>query len=333
MSGSYLAGRFGALLVVIWLAVSINFVLPRLTPGDPIEERLNQMAQSSGGQGDVTAMIAAYRAKFGLDQPIWKQYVNYWGSVFRLDFGYSLQYFPERVSSRILGGLPWTIGLLGTSAAIAFVLGTLLGSFMAWPQSPRALTAFVPIFMILSSIPYYLLGIVLIFVFAIVWKVLPPGGGYSFTAVLHFDLATVSDMLRHAVLPALAIVLGGIGSWALGMRAMMVSVLGEDYFTMASAKGLRQRTIFLTYGVRTCLLPQLTHLALAMGHVVSGAILVEIIFSYPGVGLKLYEAIRSKDYTVIQGIVLMLTVSISATLFLIDLVYPLIDPRITYRRT
>jgi len=332
MSLGYLAGRFGALLVVVWLAVSINFVLPRLTPGDPIEERFAQMAQSSGGQGDVTAMIQEYRAKFGLDQPLWKQYLNYWGSLFRLDLGYSLQHFPERVSDRIVSALPWTIGLLATSMLIGFVLGTLLGSFMAWPSSPRALTFFVPVFMLLSAIPYYLLGIVLVFFLAIVWKILPPAGGYSFSGVLGFDLATITDLLSHATLPALAIVLGGIGSWALGMRGMMISVLGEDYITMASAKGLRQRTIFLRYGLRTCMLPQFTHLALALGHIVSGAILVEVIFSYPGIGLKLIEAIRAKDYTVIQGIVLMLTVSLSVAMFAIDLVYPLIDPRIAYRR-
>ncbi|MCC6629489.1 MAG: ABC transporter permease [Chloroflexi bacterium] len=332
MSLGYLLGRVGTLLVIIWLAVSINFVLPRLTPGDPIEERFTQMAQSSGGQGDITAMVEAYREKFGLDQPLWKQYLNYWGALFRLDLGYSLQYFPERVSSRIISALPWTIGLLGASVVISFVIGSLLGSFMAWRSSSRPLRFIVPVAMVLSAIPYYLLGIVLIYLLAIRWRLLPPGGGFSFTGVLTFSFGTALDIVSHAILPALAIVLASMGSWALGMRGMMITVLGEDYITMATAKGLKERTVFLNYGIRTCMLPQFTHLALALGHIVSGAILVEVIFSYPGVGLKLFEAIRSKDYMVIQGIVLVLSVSLSAALFIMDLLYPLVDPRIAYRQ-
>lgn len=332
MGLGYLLGRVGTLLVIIWLAVSINFVLPRLTPGDPIEERFTQMAQSSGGQGDLSAMAEAYREKFGLNQPLWKQYLNYWEALFRLDLGYSLQYFPERVSSRIIPALPWTIGLLGISIVISFVFGSLLGSFMAWRSSSRVLTIVVPVAMVLSAIPYYLLGIVLIYLIAIQWRILPPGGGHSFTSMLAFNLDSMWDIASHAILPALAIVLASMGSWALGMRGMMITVLGEDYIMMATAKGLKERTIFLWYGIRTCMLPQFTHLALALGHIVSGAILVEVIFSYPGIGLKLFEAIRTKDYTVIQGIILMLSVSLSASLFIMDLLYPFVDPRIAYRR-
>jgi peptide/nickel transport system permease protein len=186
--------------------------------------------------------------------------------------------------------------------------------------------------MLLSAVPYFLLGVVLVFVLAIHWKVFPPAGGAPFGAVLGLDWPTVTALLRHAALPALSIVLAGLGAWALGMRGTMVSVLGEDYIAFAEARGLPPARIFLWYGVRNALLPQLTALALTLGHVVSGAILVEVVFAYPGVGFKLYQAILAKDYFMIQGIVWLLIVSIALTTFLLDLAYPLIDPRIRHRR-
>jgi peptide/nickel transport system permease protein len=329
----YLVGRLVLLLLVIWLAVSVNFIIPRLTPGDPIEQKLSQLASSSSGAvGDVNAIAQAYREKFGLDQPLWRQYLNYWGAVARLDFGYSLANFPERTADAILAALPWTVGLLGVCTLISFVVGTLLGGVLAWPRSPRLLALAVPPIMVLSAMPYFLLGVVLIFFFAISWRLFPPAGGHPFSQSLGLDLETVRGILYHATLPALTIILASMGHWALNMRAMMASALGEDYATAAEAKGLRDRTIFLWYGMRTGLLPQFTSLALALGRIVSGAILVEVIFAYPGIGMKLYQAIQQKDYFVIQGIVLLLTVSICFAMFVLDLVYPLIDPRISYRR-
>jgi peptide/nickel transport system permease protein len=333
MTIDYLLKRVGLLLVVIWLAVSINFVIPRLTPGDPIEQKLSQLASSSSGQmGDVNAIAQAYRERFGLDQPLWRQYINYWISVIRLDFGYSLANFPERVQDAILSALPWTVGLLGVCTLISFGLGTMLGGVLAWPRSPKLLAAVVPPIMVLSAMPYFLLGIVMIFLFAISWRLFPPAGGYPFSSSLQLDLETVRGILYHATLPALTIILASMGDWALKMRAMMTSVLGEDYAAAAEAKGLRDRTLFFWYGMRTSLLPQFTSLALALGKIVSGAILVEAIFAYPGLGMKLYQAIGQKDYFVIQGIVLLLTVTLCLAMFLLDLLYPLIDPRIRYRR-
>jgi peptide/nickel transport system permease protein len=333
MSLGYVARRLGMLVLVIVLAVTINFAIPRLTPGDPVEQKLAQLVATSGGQvGDVTAMVAAYRARFGLDQPVWKQYLHYWASLARLDLGYSLENFPERVSDAIAAALPWTVGLLGASTLCAFGIGSLLGGLLGWPGSPRGVRVLVPALMLLSAVPYFLLGVVLVFVLAIHWKVFPPAGGAPFGAVLGLDWPTATALLRHAALPALSIVLAGLGAWALGMRGTMVSVLGEDYIAFAEARGLPPARIFLWYGVRNALLPQLTALALTLGHVVSGAILVEVVFAYPGVGFKLYQAILAKDYFMIQGIVWLLIVSIALTTFLLDLAYPLIDPRIRHRR-
>ena len=332
MYAGYVARRFGIMLLVVFLAVSINFVLPRMMPGDPIESQLNQLLATGGGAvGDVGAMVESYRARFGLDQPFWKQYLSYWQSVFRFDLGTSLTNYPERVSDAILGGLPWTLGLLGFATLVSFTIGTLLGGLMGWPRTPRALRNFGSGVVLLSSVPYFLIGMILLYLFAIVFRIFPAGGGMPFGMTAGFNWETIRGIAWHGALPAASIILAEVGVWALGMRGMMVSVLGEDYITLADAKGLRPRRIFLWYGLRNALLPQLTKLALSLGHIVSGAILVEVIFSYPGIGFRLYQAIQSKDYFVIQGIVLLLSVSIAVAMFILDLVYPLIDPRIAHK--
>jgi peptide/nickel transport system permease protein len=330
---NYIIRRLAMLVLVVFLAVTINFAIPRLTPGDPVEQQLATLVATGGGQiGDVTAMAEAYRAKFGLDQPVWKQYLSYWWDILHLDFGYSLAQYPATVAQMVRSALPWTLGLVGTSTLIAFAIGSLLGGLLAWPGIPRALRGFIPLLMTISAIPYFLLGIILIFFLSILLKVFPAAGGHQFGSVLRLDLVTVKDILRHAALPAISIIVAGIGTWALEMRGMMISVLGEDYIALAEAKGLKGKRIFLWYGLRNGLLPQLTALALRLGHVVAGVILVEVIFSYPGIGFKLFQAVQTKDYFLIQGIVLLLILAIALTMFVMDLIYPLIDPRITYQR-
>jgi peptide/nickel transport system permease protein len=326
---NYLAKRLGQLLLIVFVAVSINFIIPRLLPGDPVQTALSRLQVAGGAQNvDIQAISAAYRAKYGLDQPMLTQYVNYWSDLFRFDLGVSFANFPEKVSTMIGSALPWSVGLLAIATLIAFVIGSLLGARLAWPGSGRGIRTLVPAMMILTSVPFYLLAIILIYIFAVVFKVLPPAGGVDTTRIMRLDWPTIADVLRHALLPCLAIVLGSIGFWALGMRSQMVSVLGEDYITFAEAKGLSPGRIFVWYGMRNALLPQVTALALSLGSVVSGAVLVEVIFNYPGLGSLLYVAIRGQDYFVIQGVVLMLIVSLAVLLFLVDLIYPLLDPRI-----
>lgn len=325
----YLATRFAQLLLIVFIAVSINFIIPRLLPGDPVQTALARLQASGGNQSvDIQAVSAAYRARYGLDAPIWQQYVNYWIDLFRLDLGVSFANFPEKVTTMLGNALPWSIGLLATATLLAFVTGSLLGAKLAWPGAGRGIKAIVPLMMILTSIPFYLLAIILIYIFAVELRWLPPAGGMPTTSIMRFDWATFQDILRHAILPIMSIVLGNIGFWALGMRSQMINVLGEDYITFAEAKGLHPRRIFLWYGMRNALLAQITALALALGTVVSGAVLVEVIFNYPGLGSLLYVAIRGQDYFVIQGVVLMLIVSLAVMLFIVDLLYPLLDPRI-----
>jgi peptide/nickel transport system permease protein len=230
----------------------------------------------------------------------------------------------------ILNALPWTIILVGVATLITFAVGTVLGAFMAWPRVPGVVRVLGPPLLTLSAIPYYLLGLILIYLFAFVTKAFPLGGGYSVGLTQNWSLAFLLDALRHAILPALSIVLADMGGWALGMRGMMVTVQGEDFMTLAEAKGLNPNRVFLRYGVRNAILPQITSLALSLGRVVSGAVLVEVVFAYPGVGNLLYRAIRTFDYFAIYGVVFMVIVAIGLATLILDLLLPVLDPRITY---
>lgn len=333
MTLAYAVRRFAVFLIVVWAGATLNFVLPRVAPVNPIRERLLQ-AVSFGGAGktDLERVVATYEARFGLDQPLWKQYLRYLADVARLDFGVSIANFPTRASDIILRALPWTLGLLAVATVIAFALGTLLGALLAWPRTPAFLQYLAGPFLALSAIPYYLLGLVLVFLFGFALRLFPLGGGFTVGTIPDVSLAFAADVVHHSIVPALSIVLSSVGFWALSMRGMMVTVLGEDYVAYAEARGLKERDVFLRYALRNALLPQATALALAMGYVVSGAVLVEVVFAYPGVGTVLFRAIQTFDYYVIYGVVLMVIVAIGLATLVLDLVYPLLDPRITYHR-
>lgn len=329
----YVAKRIGMFFLVVWLAATINFFLPRLGGQDPVREMMIQQAALGGNaQSGLEEMIKIYNEKFGLNTPLWQQYFNYLGDMSRLDFNYSIAHYPQRVSEIIGRALPWTLLLLTTTTLISWVVGTLLGAFMAWPRSPRILSFLLPPLLSLNAIPFFLLGLVLIYLFAFNWRIFPLFGGYTPGTFPALTPKFLRDALYHSILPALSILLVSLGGWALGMRAMMVTTQGEDFVTYADAKGLKDRTIFLKYAIRNALLPQATALALVLGQIVSGAVLVEVVFSYPGIGNTLYEGIRSGDFYVVQGIVFILIVSIGLVTLFLDLLYPLFDPRITYRR-
>lgn len=332
MRAGYVVRRIGLFIIVLWGAATLNFIIPRLAPGDPVRERLYEMASQGGYlQQGIEEMVKAYDKEFGLDQPLYVQYFRYLWDVAHFNFGYSLAQYPTRVLPLILAALPWTIGLLLLSTILAFLIGTILGALMAWPRAPAFLQYLVGPLLTLSAIPYYLLGLVLIYLLAISQKVFPLSGGYTVGTIPTLNMAFILDILQHSALPALSIILAAIGFWAIGMRGMMVTTEGEDYMTMAEAKGLSGTWIFYRYALRNAILPQVTALAIALGYVVSGSVLVEVVFGYPGIGSLLYKAISGSDYFVIYGIVFIVILAISLATLIIDLVYPLLDPRITYR--
>ena len=334
MSASYLLRRTAVFLLIAWLAATLNFFLPRLTGQDPVRVKLLQQAQLGGHvQAGIDEMVKEYDRRFGLDRPLWAQYLTFLGNAARLDFNYSIANYPRTVNAMIAEALPWTVALLGTTTVISFALGTFLGALLGWPRAPRWMRWLMPPLWALHAIPFFLLGLILIYVFAFRFPVLPMFGGYSAGAFPGFTIPFILDLIRHAILPALSIVLVATGGWALSMRGMMVTTQGEDYVTFAEAKGLRSATIFLRYCVRNALLPQVTGLALALGQIVSGAVLVEVIFGYPGIGTVLFQAIRENDHFLIQGIVFTVIIALGFATLLLDALYPLLDPRISYRKT
>jgi peptide/nickel transport system permease protein len=328
----YLVRRLAQFLFVLWGAATLNFLVPRLAPGNPVRERLMSAMQQPGPmQQGIEEMVRSYNAQFGLDQPLYVQYYKYLIAAFQLDFGYSIAQYPVRVMPLIASALPWTIGLLSVATVLAFTVGSLLGALVAWPRSPRWLNYVVGPMMALSAIPFYLLGLILVYLLCIVVPLFPLHGGYTVGTIPSFSLGFVADVIWHAALPGLSIILAATGFWALGMRGMMVTVEGEDYMTFADAKGLRPGRIFYAYGIRNAVLPQVTSFAIRLGHIVSGAVVVEIVFSYPGIGSLLFQAINGADYFVIYGVVFITVLAITLAMLLIDLAYPLLDPRVSYR--
>jgi len=328
MTWIWLARRLLVLVAVVITAATLNFVLPKLAPKNPLETKILEMAEQGGALTDISGLVRSYEEKFGLDQPVLVQYVNYLKGLATLDLGYSIAFYPARVSNLILTALPWTIGLLLTSTLIAFVIGTLFGALTAWERSSRLVKLMAPGVMVLAALPYYLLGLVLIYVFAFIWHVFPLQGGYSLMALPSWSWSFALDVLYHSLLPALSIVLASIGTWALTTRGMMIMVQGEDYMVYAEANGLSERRRFLRYGLRNAILPQVTALALHLGHIAAGAVLVERVFSYPGIGMLLFKAIEQSDYFVIYGVVYIVVLMIAIAMLVVDVVYPFLDPRI-----
>ncbi len=324
-----IARRFGFLFVVIWAASTITFFIPRLSSVNPVRERFAELARMGGySPDDLEKIVASFSKQFGLDRPLWDQYIDYLYSVVRLDFGYSLNRYPVTVVELIYQSLPWTIGLLLVSTIISFVIGNLLGAVAAWPRAPRWARNFSTPFVLFMGVPPVLMGVLLLFFVGFRLKLLPLGGAYSIGLVPEVSWSFALDLFRHQILPALALILGSIGSWVLTMRGMGITIQGEDYVNFAEHKGLRGRRIFRDYYLRNALLPQVTGFALALGTVVTSAIIVEGLFALPGVGTVLINAIRANDFPVIYGIVLFITIAIATIMTLMEFLYPILDPRI-----
>lgn len=333
MEIGYVVRRVFQFLVVLWAAASINFFLPRLAPGNAVRDRLIAQASQGGPlQEGLEEMVAAYTEEFGLNEPLHLQYLLYLKHMATFDFGYSIAAYPNKVLTMISDALPWTIGLLLVSSVISFVLGTLLGALVTWPHAPKFIRYLIVPAMVLSAVPFYLLGLGLLFLLAVVWPIFPISGGYPIGTVPRFDFESAVNIARHAFLPALAIVLSSAGFWTLSMRGMMVTTTGEDYINFAEAKGLKNRRIFFSYAIRNAILPQVTNFAIQLGTLISGTVIVEVVFGYPGIGSLLYAAIVGADFFVIYGIVYVTILTVGLMTLLVDLLYPRLDPRITYGR-
>ncbi|HSM54534.1 MAG TPA: ABC transporter permease [Candidatus Sulfomarinibacteraceae bacterium] len=322
----YFGRRFALLLVTIFISVTIVFFVPRLVPGDPLGAILLNMASVGGSMG-AGQLVEEYRQIFGLDQSLWQQYVSFLRELLRGNLGYSIGSFPSRVTTLLGYALPWTIGLLAVTTLISWVLGSVIGAVVGWRKS-RFFQGLVPVALLLYTTPYYILALLLVYVFAFHWDLFPLSGAYSAGMRPELTWEFAVDVMHHAALPALSIILVSLGWWFLSMRSLITGLKGEDYIMNAEAMGLKERRILWGYAFRNALLPQATGLAISLGNIVGGALITEVIFAYPGVGWLLFNSIKSLDFPVIQGGVLIIIISVAVANFLIDMAYPFIDPRI-----
>jgi peptide/nickel transport system permease protein len=330
----YILRRLGFLLGVIWTAATLNWLLPHLAPRDPVVEQITQQVAMQGLTADaLEEQIASRKALFGLDRPLWQQYLDYLWRILHFDLGFSINNYPTTVNQLIGQSVWYTIGVVGTATILAFLIGTILGALLGWNKSPRILSALIPALMVFSATPAFVVALVLIYYLAFRAKLFPLARAWDmFMTVDWSDWKFLLNVVHHAMLPSLSLILVSVGGWGLGMRAMMVTVEGDDYMTFAEAKGLKGARLFFQYALRNALLPQITSLAVRLGTIVSGSTLVEVYFQYPGLGSRLNNAIGTFDYYVISGIVFFMVTGIALATFMVDMIYPLLDPRISYQR-
>jgi len=318
----FIARRVGFLALTLWAALSLNFLLPRIMPGDPVAAAAGKL------RGLPPQAIRAITIELGLTthQSLASQYVSYLRNLATGDLGVSLAN-QQPVSSMIMQALPWTLGLVGLTTVLAFLLGTGIGALAAWKRGGRLDAVLPPVFVFISAVPYFWIGLMLIMIFSSILGWLPDSGYYDSDATPALSLSFAGDVLTHAILPSLTLLIASIGGWILTMRNTMVTTLTEDYVRMARAKGLPSRRIMLDYAARNAILPNLTGFAMSLGFVVSGAVLVEFVFNYQGVGYLLFNAVTSADYPMMQGLFLVITVAVLGAVVLSDIATAILDPR------
>ena len=327
----YLLRKSAWYVVALFVAICLNFFLPRLMPGSPVDAIVASLARGGGAQGQQAAAIQAeYAHTFGLDKPLWLQFMLYLKHLATGDLGFSFALYPERVTDLIAQALVWSVALQLPAILVGWFVGNGLGAVAAYRSGRFERTVFLGS-LLASSMPYYVLAIGLLYVFAVAVPILPTGGAYSFGTVPELSASFVGDVLNHYWLPFLSLVVIFVGIQAVGMRSMAIYELRSDYISFGRGLGLPDRTL-IRYVFRAAMLPQITGLALITGTLVSGALLTEIVFSYPGVGSLLFNGITQNDYPVVAGVTLVLAVAVLLANFAVEVAYGVIDPRIRAAR-
>ncbi|MCI2237586.1 ABC transporter permease [Paenibacillus sp. TRM 82003] len=323
---SYLLRKLGFYAVAFWAALTLNFLIPRLLPGDPVDILLAKLSQRGATVTPETRK--AYATLLGGDtgDPMIQQYWTYLTNIARGDLGTSISYFPAPVTEVIAASMPWTLVLVGIATVLAAVLGVVLGAIAGW-RPGSWLDSLVPSTTLLAAVPYFWLSLVLVYVLARQLEMFPSQGGYDVVLTPGWNLEFIRSAAYYGFLPALTIVIGSVGGWLLGMRNMMVSTLSEDYVLTARAKGLPARQVMRNYAARNAVLPSIAGFAIALGFVVSGSVVTEQVFSYPGIGSRLLGAVTNNDYALMQGVFLFITLAVLGANLVVDLLYGLIDPR------
>ena len=322
----YLANKTVWYLGALVVAVVLNFVLPRLIPGNPVDVLVSKMGQGGLSSEAQSRTYEAFMREFGLDKPIWDQFVLYITGVFQGNFGASFSFYPTPVSSLIAQSVPYTLALQLPAIVLGWIIGNLLGAIAAYKGGGWDKSVFTTA-LLFNSTPYYCLSIILLYVFGVVLGWFPVGGAYSLGSSPEWSWTFFSDALTYWYLPFASLVLINIGGQAVGMRSMAIYELGSDYVNYSRSLGIGDRKM-TGYIFRNAMLPQITGLALSIGTMVGGALITELVFSYPGMGSLLFGAISSNDYPVIQAVTLIITIAVLVANYLVEILYGFIDPRI-----
>jgi len=317
---------------VIWLGITLVFFLPRLLPSDPVEMILAQMtSQALIDPVALEEMAGVFREMFGLEAGLFSQYVSFWRRLFTGDFGPSLFTFPTPVIKLIMKALPWTAGLLLTSTVLGWILGNITGGLTGYFRETKILKVFDGIVMLLRPMPNYVFALLLMILFAYLLPIFPSGQGYAAGIEVSFTWRFITSVLKYGFLPLMSLMLLTSAYNHQTMRLLVQNVRDEDYVRYAKIGGVKERTIFARYVMRNAILPQVTALTLAFGQILGGALITEIVFAYPGLGYLLYRAIIVGDYNLLMGITTISILVITTCILIIDLLYPLIDPRIRFK--
>jgi len=330
----YLIPRIIQYLTIMFVGITITFIIPRLAPTDPVESQVSVMIArgNSLDPGSIESMRAALTDLYGLSGSPIEQYFTFWGRLLQGDLGPSLSNFPTPVSKMIGQALPYTLRLLIPAVIISFIFGNVLGALSSYYPENKALNLIEVLGQAVRSIPYYIVAIVLLVVFSYFIPIFPFSGAYPIGTRPDWSSPEfIFEYIKHGVLPVATLVLVGFGGWFVGMKSLTSNIISEDYVVYAETAGLKKNRILVQYIMRTAMLPQLTALAMVLGTVFSGALIMEVVFGYPGIGSLAIRAIYSNDYSMIMGITIYSIIGVATAVFIMDLLYPLFDPRVRYQ--
>jgi len=329
----YIISRIMNYLLVIFVAVTLCFVIPRVTGSSPIETVINRLTAYGEYYDPITlqGIIESLKELYGLKGSLWEQYITFLKRLFTLDLGPSLTEFPTPVSVLINRSLPWTIGLLSITTLISWLFAIFIGGIAGYFEESKIAKFLTGFSIVVHNIPYYILGLCFILLFSYLIPLFPAGGGYSVGTELTFSIRSILDVLYHAILPALSLIIVSYGGGFIIMRGLSITTKNEEYTKFAEIMHLNKNTILYKYIIRNSLLPQVTGLAISLGNIFTGSLALEVVFSYPGLGSLLYRALITSDYNLIMGITIYSIFAITTSLLILDFIYPFIDPRIRYR--
>lgn len=321
--------RLWQFALVVFIGINIAYVITHVTPIDPVEQSISAVTSFGNTSPDAIAdMRRSLQELYGLKGDWIDQYFSFWRRVLKLDFGPSLSAFPAPVTSLIARALPWTFGLLVFTTLVSWSVGNFIGALAGYYRHNRGLKVFGILAMALHPVPYYIIALSLMIVFGFIWPVLPITGGAAMDLNQGWNWPFIISVLHHSILPALSLIMIGIGSWFLGMRSLVSNVITEDYVVYAEIGGVAQSRILGSYIIRNALAPQVTGLAMSLGGIFNGAVITEKMFGYPGLGTLLVDGVYAGDYGLVLGVTSIAIIGVSLSVLLIDLIYPLIDPRV-----